>query len=411
MRQARPDRIRIFRASVTKWQIKVLLSLAGLCIMAGVLYHTKTIVDELVSNERRTVELYANLLARSYQNATDEELLYYIDQAYSSIHFPVILTGRDGTPIYPYQQYMINVELDTTLTIDQQKTWLSAYIEEMRREYSPFQIKDPNGKVVLLMFYSNSEVVRKLRYMPFIEILAVGAFILLGYLVFSSIRRDEQSNIWVGMAKEAAHQLGTPLSSLMAWLEILRLNKESPESIDSTAQEMEQDINRLSVIAHRFAKIGAQPKMSRVPVAEILDQACQYFEKRLPNLGKRVTLVRDFDRSLHASINEELFEWVIENLIRNAVDALERHDGVIEIQLARRSKGGVIVTVKDNGKGMTRQIASKIFEPGYTTKKRGWGLGLSLSKRIIEDYHGGRIYVRETQPGVGTTFAIEVPEL
>ncbi len=410
MRDVRPDRIRIFRASVTKWQIKVLLTLSGLGIMGGVLYATKTIVDELVANERRTVELYAKLLARSYQTATDEELLYYIDQAYSSIHFPVILTGSDAKPVFPYQQYMINVELDTTLNIEQQGVWLSAYIEEMRREYPPFEIRDPSGRVVQLMFYANSAVVRRLRYMPFVEILSVAAFILVAYLILSSIRRNEQSSIWVGMAKEAAHQLGTPLSSLLAWLELLRLNKDSPENILATAQEMEQDVERLNVIANRFAKIGAQPKMTRVPVAEILERACMYFEKRLPNLGKRITLVRDFDMSLYASLNEELFAWVIENLIRNAADALDRHDGVIELRLVRRAKGGILVTVTDNGKGMTRQIAARIFQTGFTTKKRGWGLGLSLSKRIIEDYHGGRIFVRETQPGVGTTFAIEIPE-
>lgn len=410
MRDVRPDRIRIFRASVTKWQIKVLLTLSGLGIMGGVLYATKTIVDELVANERRTVELYAKLLARSYQTATDEELLYYIDQAYSSIHFPVILTGGDAKPVFPYQQYMINVELDTTLNIEQQGVWLSAYIEEMRREYPPFEIRDPSGKVVQLMFYANSAVVRRLRYMPFVEIISVAAFILVAYLILSSIRRNEQSSIWVGMAKEAAHQLGTPLSSLLAWLELLRLNKDSPDNILATAQEMEQDVERLNVIANRFAKIGAQPKMTRVPVAEILERACMYFEKRLPNLGKRITLVRDFDRTLYASLNEELFAWVIENLIRNAADALDRHDGVIELRLMQRAKGGILVTVTDNGKGMTRQIAARIFQTGFTTKKRGWGLGLSLSKRIIEDYHGGRIFVRETQPGVGTTFAIEIPD-
>ncbi|MEN9282433.1 MAG: hypothetical protein RL594_1368 [Bacteroidota bacterium] len=410
MRQARPDRIRIFRASVTKWQLKVFLTIAGLGIMAAVLYATKSIVDELVSNERRTVELYAKLLARSYQSASDEELLYYIDLAYTSIHFPVILTDRDGNPVYPYQQFMMNVELDTTLTIDQQKQWLLSYIQEMRKEYPPFQIKDPSGKVVQLMFYSNSAVVRRLRYMPFVEILIVASFILVGYVAFSTIRRNEESNIWVGMAKEAAHQLGTPLSSLLAWLELLRLNRHSPENVVATSREMEQDVERLNVIANRFAKIGAQPKMSLVSVAAILEHACRYFETRLPNLGKRIALVRDFDDTLRASLNEELFEWVIENLIKNAVDALDRYDGVIEIRLGPRPKGGIVVTVRDNGKGMTRQVASRIFQPGYTTKKRGWGLGLSLSKRIIEDYHGGRIYVRETQPGGGTTFAVEIPE-
>ncbi|MEY3385387.1 MAG: hypothetical protein RIR53_198 [Bacteroidota bacterium] len=410
MQRERADRIRIFRASVTKWQLKVLLTLLGLAIIGVVLYVTKTIVDELAANERRTVELYAKLLARFYEKASDEELLYYIDQTNASIHFPVILTGSDAQPVYPYQQFMINVDLDSTLSIEQQKAWLVAYIEEMRKDYPPFEIKGPDGKVMQLIFYANSSVVRELRYVPFVEISLVAAFILISYVSFSTIRRNEESNVWVGMAKEAAHQLGTPLSSLLAWLELLRINKDSPSEVVSTADQMQQDVERLNVIANRFAKIGAMPSKHKVRVADVLEHACRYFETRLPILGKRILLVREYDETLEASLNEELFEWVIENLIKNAVDALDRHDGVIELRLARRPRGGIIVTVKDNGKGMSRKVASKVFQTGFTTKTRGWGLGLSLSKRIIEDYHGGRLTIQQTQPGVGTTFAVEVPQ-
>jgi signal transduction histidine kinase len=175
------------------------------------------------------------------------------------------------------------------------------------------------------------------------------------------------------------------------------------------SNEMDQDVDRLKVIANRFAKIGSQPKLDPANVASVINHVCQYFETRLPNLGKKITLVRRVDDTIEARINVELFEWVVENLIKNAVEALERQDGVITIALQRRPRGKVCVTVTDNGKGMTRKVAKKIFQPGYTTKKRGWGLGLSLSKRIIEDYHGGSLVVRETQPGAGTTFAIEVP--
>lgn len=409
MQRGRADRIRIFRASVTKWQLKVLLTILGMSIIGVVLYVTKTIVDELAANERRTVELYARLLARYYERASDDELLYYIDQTNASIHFPVILTGRDGVPLYPFQQFMINVELDTTLSIDKQKAWLLTYIDDMRRDYPPFEIKGPDGKVIQLIFYANSAVVRELRYVPFVEITLVAAFILVGYVSFSTIRRNEESHIWVGMAKEAAHQLGTPLSSLLAWLELLRINKNSPDEVESTAEQMQQDVERLNVIANRFAKIGAMPSKNKVRVADVLERACRYFETRLPILGKRILLVRDFDDTLEANLNQELFEWVIENLIRNAVDALDRQDGVIEVRLTARPRGGIIVTVKDNGKGMTRKVASRIFQTGFTTKTRGWGLGLPLSKRIIEDYHGGLLTIVQTQPGVGTTFAIEVP--
>jgi len=405
----RADRVHIWRASVTKWQLKVLLTLLGLGIMAAVLYYTKTIVDELVANERRTVELYAGLLARSYQAASDEDLLFYVDLAYSSIHFPVILADRNDAPVYPYQQFMMNVEMDTTMSVQQQKEWLLAYIQEMKLEYPPFEITDPNGKVVQRMFYTNSAIVRRLRYMPFVEILIVAAFILVGYVAFSTIRRNEESNIWVGMAKEAAHQLGTPLSSMLAWLEILRMDRFDAVKVDQTTREMERDVERLNVIANRFAKIGSQPKLETVVVGDVIERVCSYFETRLPNLGKKVRIVRRLDSAAKAEISVELFEWVIENLIKNAVEAIERNDGIIEISLRTKPKGGCRVTVHDNGKGMTRQVASRIFQPGYTTKKRGWGLGLSLSRRIIEDYHGGRLTVHETQPSIGTTFWIELP--
>jgi signal transduction histidine kinase len=408
-RPGRADRIRIFRASVTKWQLKLLLTVLGLGIMGAVLYFTKHIVDQLASNERRTVELYARLLARSYEEASDEDLLFYVDLAYTSIHFPVILADTKGQPVYPYQQFMMNVDMDTTLSVAQQKQWLITQIEEMKQDYPPFEIRDPNGQVVQLMFYTNSAIVRQLRYMPFVEILIVASFILVGYVAFSTIRKNEESNIWVGMAKEAAHQLGTPLSSLLAWLELLRINKNDPAQVVATANEMDQDVERLKVIANRFAKIGSQPKLDPANVAGVIEHVCLYFETRLPNLGKKVSVVRQLDTSIQARINIELFEWVVENLIKNAVEALDRQDGMITIALQRKPRGKICVTVADNGKGMTRQVAKKIFQPGYTTKKRGWGLGLSLSKRIIEDYHGGSLVVRETHVGVGTTFAIEVP--
>jgi signal transduction histidine kinase len=408
-RPGRADRIRIFRASVTKWQLKLLLTVLGLGIMGAVLCFTKHIVDQLASNERRTVELYARLLARSYEEASDEDLLFYVDLAYTSIHFPVILADTKGQPVYPYQQFMMNVDMDTTLSVAQQKQWLITQIEEMKQDYPPFEIRDPNGQVVQLMFYTNSAIVRQLRYMPFVEILIVASFILVGYVAFSTIRKNEESNIWVGMAKEAAHQLGTPLSSLLAWLELLRINKNDPAQVVATANEMDQDVERLKVIANRFAKIGSQPKLDPANVAGVIEHVCLYFETRLPNLGKKVSVVRQLDTSIQARINIELFEWVVENLIKNAVEALDRQDGMITIALQRKPRGKICVTVADNGKGMTRQVAKKIFQPGYTTKKRGWGLGLSLSKRIIEDYHGGSLVVRETHVGVGTTFAIEVP--
>jgi len=404
-----PDRVRIWRASVTKWQIKVVLTVFGLGIIASVLLYTKAIVDELIANEHRTVELYSNLLKRSYMATTDEDILFYVDLTYSSIHFPVILTDRSERPVYPYQQFMLNVDLDSTLPVQRQRDVLADLIHEMKKEYPPFEITDPNGKVVQKVFYANSAIVSRLKYMPYVEIMIVTAFIMIGYVAFSTIKRNEESNIWVGMAKEAAHQLGTPLSSMLAWLDILRMNQNDGAMVVTTANEMSRDVERLNVIANRFSKIGSKPKLEHVVVADVIENVVRYFESRLPNLGRKVVLQRDLDASITCDISIDLFEWVIENLIKNAAEAIERQDGTIEITLWKRAKGGVVITVQDNGKGMSAQVRSKVFQPGYTTKKRGWGLGLSLSRRIIEDYHSGKIFVKESIPGQGTTFQIELP--
>ncbi|MBU3742160.1 MAG: HAMP domain-containing histidine kinase [Candidatus Kapabacteria bacterium] len=403
------DRVRIFRASVTKWQIKVLLTLLGLGIIATVLLYTKAIVDELIANEKRTVELYAKQLTSLQEASTDSELLYYIEVTVASIYFPVIITGPDEKPVFPYQQLSLNIDIDSSQTKEEQRAMMIGIMDEMREAYPPYEIKDPDGKVIQKVFFNNSEIVRRLRYMPYIEILIVTAFILIGYVAFSTIRRNEESNIWVGMAKEAAHQLGTPLSSLLAWLDILRMSSDDPPSVLQTAGEMQRDVERLNVIANRFSKIGSQPILTDVSLTDLVEQVCLYFETRLPNLGKRIQLTRELDGQVRAKVNTDLFQWVLENLIRNAVDAMDRQDGHIHIVVAKRGRGGVMLTVTDNGKGMTSAVRSRVFQPGFTTKRRGWGLGLSLSKRIVEEYHAGRIYVKETQPGVGTTFAVELP--
>ncbi len=403
------DQVRFGRTTIAKWQIKVLLTVFGLGIMAAVLFYTKTIVDELVQNEIRTVDLYAKLLGRSAQESNDQDLLFYLDNAYSSIHFPVIITSKDEEPIFPYQQFLLNVELDSTQTVEEQRAYLKNLIQEMRTEHTPYEITMPDGKVIQKIFFTNSAIVRRLRYMPFVEIAIVSAFILVGYVAFSTIRRNEESNIWVGMAKEAAHQLGTPLSSLLAWLEILRSHRADAALMDRTLQEMEQDVERLNVIANRFSKIGSQPRLIDTDIGLAVEHTCKYFDTRLPALGRRVIIQRQIEENVRGKISLELFAWVLENLIKNAVEAIERHDGVIDIRVSSRPRGGSVVLVSDNGKGMTSALRKKIFQPGFTTKRRGWGLGLSLSKRIVEEYHRGKLYVKDSQPGIGTTFAIELP--
>lgn len=403
------DRVRIFGTSISKLQIKVVLTVLGLGIMGLVLSYTKLIVDDLVNNELRTVDLYAGLLARSAQEANDQELLFYLDRAYSSIHFPVVITDAAEQPIYPYQQFLLNVDIDTTVTAEMQRRQLLQLIAEMKQEYEPYEIVDPSGAVIQKIFYTNSAIVGRLRYMPYVEILVVTVFIFIGYLAFSTIRRSEESNIWVGMAKEAAHQLGTPLSSLLAWLDILRSSASDPDLVHRTVGQMQEDVTRLNVIANRFSKIGSQPQRVQLPMAQEIERVCAYFDTRLPNLGRRVVIERDLDATVTCMVSSDLFAWVLENLIKNATEAMDRKDGRIQIVLRARPKGGALLLVSDNGKGMTNAERKMAFQPGYTTKRRGWGLGLSLSRRIIEEYHSGKLFIRDSQPGIGTTFQIEIP--
>jgi hypothetical protein len=264
--------------------------------------------------------------------------------------------------------------------------------------------------VIQKVYYANSVLVRNLMLFPYIEILVVAGFIFLGYIAFNYVRTAEQSNVWVGLAKEAAHQLGTPLSSLLAWLEIAKMDAENPEQVREIVGQMEQDVDRLSKISHRFSKIGSLPEMKEEDISAIIQNVILYFEHRLPHLGKRVKIKKSIQDNINLRINAELFEWVIENLVKNAAEAMESGGGIIDILLEQRGTKTVIL-VCDNGKGMSPKVRREVFKPGFSTKKRGWGLGLSLCKRIIEDYHGGKIVIKDTAPGKGTVFAIELPNI
>jgi len=239
--------------------------------------------------------------------------------------------------------------------------------------------------------------------------LTVMTIIGIGYIAFSSAKDSEQSRIWVGMAREAAHQLGTPISSLLAWIELLKLNKSYPEMIENVSSEIENDVERLNIIATRFSKIGSLPDIKPTNIAEKINEVCNYYEKRLPNLARKVTINRKYENPLIINANEILIGWVFENLIKNAFEAMDGKNDEITIYSNRLSNKKLQILVKDTGKGMNAKLKLQIFEPGFTTKKRGWGIGLNLVKRIIEEYHLGKIYVKESAPNKGTTFAIELP--
>jgi signal transduction histidine kinase len=400
--------------SLTKWQIKVLLATFAFAMMVSVLLYTQQLANELIQREKRIVTFYADIYKHylSDVNKNADDFLFLLERIVPSISFPVIFTDAKGNPNRPFSEYTLNIDIDTSLAPDRvkiQEKKLVDLLKTMSETYPPILIKDADGLMLGKIYYTNSALIRQLQLLPYIEIIIVSAFVLIGYIAFSYVRRTEESNVWVGMAKEAAHQLGTPLSSLLGWLEILRLNNDNPSSVQETAKEMENDLHRLNTIANRFSKIGSEPTKKRENISEIVEKVCAYMEKRVPHLGKKVMIERNLEDDIHVLANGELLEWVFENVLKNGVESIEAQNGLITVTMSKLAKGKVIITLKDNGKGMPGQIRRRIFEPGFTTKKRGWGLGLSLSKRIVERYHDGKIFVKDSTVGKGTTFVIELP--
>ena len=276
----------------------------------------------------------------------------------------------------------------------------SAIIAEFSTENEPIEIEIAQG-VKNYIFYKNSNLVNQLRYFPIVQLTLFGLFLIVSYLLFSTARRSEQNMVWAGMSKETAHQLGTPLSSLSGWVEILKSKGIEKEITD----EIEHDLQRLDTIADRFSKVGSVPEVRKVNFQEVLMSGLEYMQHRT---GKGIVYEIRYlaDKDTELTLNSSLFHWVIENLIRNAADAMEGR-GKIEIECGDLGKY-IYVDIKDNGKGISKSKRRQIFEPGYTTKKRGWGLGLSLAKRIIENYHKGKIFVNWSEPGMGTIFRIQL---
>jgi len=260
-----------------------------------------------------------------------------------------------------------------------------------------------------LAYFGQSGVVQSLRFFPYIQFGLLTVFLGLMYFNISNLRKTEQSNLWVGMAKEAAHQLGTPLSSMLGWIELLRSSSVDTEIL-GIAMELEEDVLRLQKVADRFNKIGSAPERKPQRIEPILNQVVDYIEKRMPRIGKNVEIRRDISTDLKVAMNADLFTWAVENLMKNALDAIEtkEHGGFIQIRTFV-TENQLIIELEDNGKGIERRFHEAIFTPGFSTKKRGWGLGLSLTRRIIEQYHDGRIVVHRSAPGDGTVFRITMP--
>lgn len=392
-------------------KFKIGLLVLAFFIVAGTLLYAHEIVQRLQERQKRVADLYAKSLEylANAPNTMGGDYSFVFDEIIRAIDFPIVLTDARNEPIPPldgsYANAIKNIELDTTISLEQQREVILDLVKGMDLQNTPIKVAYQDTIVLNYVHYGESDLVTQLRWLPYIEIGIAGLFILVGYISFSYIKRNEQSNIWVGMARETAHQLGTPISSMLGWVELLRSHVQGNPRLTEIVRDMEGDTRRLEKIADRFSKIGSKPDLREENLAEVIGKVIAYFERRIPQTGKRVSLQLAQAEPLTARINRELFEWVLENLIKNSLDAIENGSGTITVSLGREADF-IFIDVTDSGKGVEGIHKKDIFRPGFSTKSRGWGLGLSLSKRIVESYHKGKLVLKESKPGGGTTFRI-----
>ncbi len=373
--------------------IKIILLLLAIFIGGLTLYFSQQLAQKVAQEEKKKIATWAKAVKISGDPEVDEaNLTFYLELIQDNTTIPAIVVDEKGR----ITQQFIN--------LDKNQLEKSGYLEKKRQEFAeenePIPIPIAEG-IVYRVYYGESSVLKQLRYYPYVVLGVVALFILVSYFAFSVSRRAEENQVWVGLAKETAHQLGTPISSLMGWVDVIEMG-EMPEN---AGDEMRKDIRRLQIITERFSKIGSEPILKKVEFNQTLKQSVEYMKTRS---GKGVHFDIQSTEPVYVMLNLNLFDWVIENLTKNSIDAME---GAGNLTYKIRSKAGKIsLDVMDTGKGIPRNHFKSVFKPGFTTKRRGWGLGLSLAKRIINDYHRGQIFVKESQPGVGTTMRILLNE-
>ena len=374
-------------------QIKITLVVAAVIIAAASLVVSHILVRDLAIEERNRMEVWAEAM-RSLSTAeenTDLNLVLKVINENNTI--PVIVTDDQGNV-----QTFRNVEIDASSYEDSMAV-AASMAASMRASGRDIKISLGADAGSIHVCYDESVMITRLSFYPYVQLGVVLIFVVIAIFALLTSKKAEQNKVWVGLSKETAHQLGTPISSLMAWTQILRETYPDDELIP----EMDKDVKRLQLIAERFSKIGSIPEPVDTPLAEMLRHVVDYMDRRT---SQKVMIIDEFsDCEAHVMVNPSLFEWVLENLCKNAVDAMEG-GGTITIKATASQR--VIIDVTDTGKGIEKKNIKNVFRPGFTTKTRGWGLGLSLAKRIVEEYHHGRIYVLKSEVGKGTTFRIEV---
>ena len=404
---------------------KLMLSLLAVLIGVASLFITSSLVNELKNEERKKIEIWAQATKKLVSASSQGDFSLAIKVISENTNIPVILVDEcdsiletrninfysesDSVLLKKYEKISYNKiasNKDSIIVTKAQKL-LNKYRVYLRRTLK--QMKDSDDKPIEINFigdkqwiyYKDSQLLRNLRYYPIYQLIFIAVFVFIGYMVFSSARKSEQNQVWAGMAKETAHQIATPLSSLMAWIELIK-NQQNNEMVG----EMEKDLKRLETIADRFSKIGSKPKLESHNIVLLVESSVKYLKSRISQNTEFIFEKNDI--ILNADVNKTLLEWVIENICKNAVDAMQGK-GRINIMFSEQNSN-IEIIIKDTGRGINKILINDIFKPGVTTKTRGWGLGLSLSKRIIEDYHKGKIFIKESSAKEGTSFAIIIPK-
>jgi len=401
----------------SKW--KIWLAVLGAVIIIASFLYTQYLTPKLKAEERNRIQnVVDTYLANTsppngdpssieFQEWLDQDVTPFLKIIEGNSTIPMILENDRGfidqAVNYPLGRMYLAHETEEERVLD--TAYLRKRIRKIRKKGFEPVLMD-NGFNQSYLWYEDSQILKLLNYFPFFQMALVIAFIGLGYIGFSNARRSEQNQVWAGMAKETAHQLGTPISAIIGWIEHLKLMHESDNDTKEVLGEFRKDVTRLELIADRFSKIGSDPELESRNIYEVLHNVFIYMQRRSP---RKVTFdIPKSDFPIHVNINEHLFEWVIENLLRNAIDSSggEGHiSGKVEL-----NNSEVTILISDTGKGIPTNKFKTIFQPGYTTKKRGWGLGLSLAKRIIESYHLGKIFVKSSIVDKGTTFAVKLPK-
>ena len=380
----------------------IFFAVAVLIILVLLIY-TQQLVEQLRDEARHILEFYARMYARAASSENSADVGFIFDEIIKRTNFPLIYTDSAHNPHY---WKGIHVPPD-----DRSKEALQQVrkiMQRMQKIAKPIPIT--YHEITLgYLYYGDSATITQLRWLPYIEIGVISLFIFIGFVGFSNIKKSEQRYLWIGMAKETAHQLGTPLSSINGWLELLQEKSSRRVELQKILAEMRHDLARLHKVAARFSQIGSTADLKNQDVNAVIREVVAYFHKRLPQMGgKKIEIVEHYGKIPSVPLNVELFGWVLENLIKNSLDAIEKESGVIEIRTGplNHRRYSVFIDIRDTGKGIAYRNKNDIFKPGYSTKKRGWGLGLNLAKRIVEEYHHGKLLVKETKPGEGTTMRV-----